>query len=580
METREWASAHEDVKSNDLPGPAGTCSGQQAAVSVLEDDLFGGGEDEGRAMLQIVHDVAPHASLAFATAFLGEESFAQNIERLARPVAAGGAGASAIADDVVYFEEPFFQDGPVAAAVNKVTGEGVTYLSSAGNDNLFEGENEIASWEAPEYRDSGGCPAEIQALAGVNGTHCIDFNPGPNTDRTFGIKVEPEATLTIDLQWAEPWQGVGTDLDAFLLNANGELVTGAAEDNLATQRPVEIVQWTNQSASEKTVQLVVNRYSGTIPRLKFALLQNGGGVSATEYPRSGGGDVVGPTVFGHAGAASAIAVGAVPFNNGTAPEEYSSRGPTTHYFGPVEGVAPAPALPSAEIVSKPDIVATDCNATTFFAHRDAGLTWRFCGTSAAAPHAAGTVALMSEAEPAATAGPLRAALVGTGTPMVPYGPCAVGGGLVESLAAAKAAHGDITPVAPEPCSPPGSAGEVFVAPGDWGSEEPPAPASAGEATIPVPGVTLEAPSTSFRRHPRMVVFTRGRTAQVVFRFGSNQAGVSFLCKVDRAPFRRCSARFVRRYAVGRHVVRVKARNSAGNVDATPALFRFRVKRVG
>ena len=62
-------------------------------------------------------------------------------------------------------------------------------------------------------------------------------------------------------------------------------------------------------------------------------------VTATEYPRSSGTDVVGPTVFGHSGSADAISVGAVPFRRSTV-ERYSSRGPTTHYFGPVEARAP------------------------------------------------------------------------------------------------------------------------------------------------------------------------------------------------------------------------------------------------
>ena len=31
---------------------------------------------------------------------------------------------------------------------------------------------------------------------------------------------------------------------------------------------------------------------------------------------------------------------------------------------------------------------------------------------------------------------------------------------------------------------------------------------------------------------------------------------------------------------GRHVLKVRARDSAGNVDRSPAVFRFRAKRVG
>ena len=107
-------------------------------------------------MAQIVHDLAPGASLAFATAFSGELAFAANIRALA------AAGAEVIVDDVAYFEEPFFQDGPVAVAVDEVTAAGVSYFSAAGNDNLIDGEgHDIASWEAPAFRDSGGCPAAI-----------------------------------------------------------------------------------------------------------------------------------------------------------------------------------------------------------------------------------------------------------------------------------------------------------------------------------------------------------------------------------------------------------------------------------
>ena len=123
-----------DVSTDDLPGVETGCSGQATPVNVLEEGPAGS-EDEGRAMLQIVHDIAPHAKLAFASAFAGELAMAQNIERLAAPASAGGAGADVIVDDVTYLEEPMFQDGPIAVAVNKVTAQGVTYLTSAGNNN-------------------------------------------------------------------------------------------------------------------------------------------------------------------------------------------------------------------------------------------------------------------------------------------------------------------------------------------------------------------------------------------------------------------------------------------------------------
>lgn len=560
--------AAEDIISGDLPGPAGSCSGQQAGVDVLDDGAIGGEPaDEGRAMLQIVHDLAPHSSLAFATAFRSEESFAQNIERLAAPVAAGGADAKVIVDDVAYFEEPFFQDGPVAAAINKVNAEGVTYLTAAGNNNLFEGGNEIASWEAPEYRDAAGCPPAIQGLAGFNGTHCMDFDPGTGTDRTFGITIAPGATLTLDLQWAEPWNGVNTDLDAFLLNAKGELLTGSVEENTGkagTQRPLEIVQWQNASSSAQTVQLAINRYSGsTSPRLKFALLENGFGVTKTEYPRSEGGDVVGPTIFGHAGDLRAIAVAAAPYSNSSEPERYSSRGPVTHYFEAVEGIGPAAPLPSPEAIAKPDVTATDCGATTFFAHRYDGVVWRFCGTSAAAPHAAAVAALLRQGNPAASVQQIRASLIETAAPVGSFSSNAVGSGLVDALAA-------VTSL-PEPLDVEDGP-STLVSPLEAEPE-----AAAPTSTMPT---STTPPNTFFKRHPPKTVRTRLSKPSLAFRFGSDQAVQTFLCKVDRTRFQRCGFRFSRRFAVGHHAVRVKARGMSGLVDSSPAVFRFRVKRIG
>jgi hypothetical protein len=123
-------TAETDISSGDLPGP-GNPLGNTTPVTVLED--FPGGTDEGRAMLQIVHDLAPKAKLAFATADDGEVGFANNIKRLKNEF-----NADVIIDDVFYFDEPFFQDGIIAQAVDYVAAKGVAYFSSAGNQSPTE----------------------------------------------------------------------------------------------------------------------------------------------------------------------------------------------------------------------------------------------------------------------------------------------------------------------------------------------------------------------------------------------------------------------------------------------------------
>ncbi len=587
--------ASDDIISKDLPGVENSCEGQAVPVHQLQSYAFEPGFeppfDEGRGMLQIVHDVAPRSRLAFSSAFNGEEAFAEGIEQLATPTASGGGGARVIVDDVGYFEEPFFQQGPVADAVDEVSEHGVTYLSAAGNDNLLDSEgNDIGSWEAPEYRDSGSCPREIRERAGTRGTHCLDFDPGGPVDRTFGLRVEPEETLTIDLQWAEPWFGVGDDLDAFLLDSEGKLLTTAAEDNLETQKPVEILQWENDSSEERTVQLAINRFAGSAdPRLKFILLEDGEGVSGTEYPTSGGGDVVGPTIYGHAASPAAVAVGAISYAASAEPEEYSSRGPVTNYFAPVEGTTPAAALIEPEVISKPDVTATDCGRTTFFARQpksEPGI-WRFCGTSAAAPHAAGVAALALSLSPKPSSEEIKSALAETGTAIGSFGSCAVGGGLVESLAALELLEGSGGGEAPEACAPPDAGGPVVRAAGDWGREDPPGPPPVEPVTpaVPTPNPPVvpitppAAPRTSFAKSPAKVVKTHGTKAKVTFRFRADQSGASFSCKFDAAAFKPCAAKVTRWFGLGGHTVKVRAATaSAGNGAA--ASFKFRVKRVG
>jgi subtilase family protein len=586
--------AADDAESGDLPGLGNPCT-DPLPTNVLADfepNVPAEPEepeptDEGRAMTQIVHDLAPKADLAFATAFEGEESFAENIEALAEPMP-GGAGADVIADDVTYFEEPFFQDGPVANAVNKVSGEGVLYFSAAGNDNLFDvSGNEIASWETPQYRDAGSCPPAIQSLASAHGSHCLDFNPGSQTDRTLGIKVAPGAALNVDLQWDEPWFGVGADLDAFLLDAAGNLITASGEDNAVTQKPFEFVHWVNKKSTQQTVQLVVNRFSGASPRLKLALLENGSGVRATEYPTSAGGDVVGPTVFGHSGSAGAIAVGAVPFNDGSVPEEYSSRGPTTHRFAPVEGTKAAEPLSSPEVLAKPEVAATDCGVTTFFSSFVVKESvWRFCGTSAAAPHAAGVAALMLDAEPSASAAEVRSALLASAVPVGEFGPCAVGEGMVEAVGAIEELKAPTGSPGPE-CEPPDASGsgEDARAAGDWGSEgtvsQPGSAAPPATTTTPPVTTTVQRPPrTFFRQRPRKLIRSQRSRIKVVFLFGSNVSDATFACRIDGGLFRVCPRRLARRFGDGWHGIQVVARDPSGSGDPTPAVYRFRVKRVG
>ena len=119
----DGADSNSDVQvSGDLPDRMTVLPGQA------------GSGDEGTAMLEIVHDLAPGSELYFATGTSGQAQFAANIEALCE------AGADIIVDDVFYFREAAFQDGIVAQGVNAAVAAGCVVFSSAGNaGNLNDG---------------------------------------------------------------------------------------------------------------------------------------------------------------------------------------------------------------------------------------------------------------------------------------------------------------------------------------------------------------------------------------------------------------------------------------------------------
>jgi hypothetical protein len=634
--------AAQDEATNDLPGALNSCSGQQTPVRVIAEAPPAASEeeeptDEGRAMLQVVHDVAPAAHLAFATAEGGEFELTRHIERLAAPVSAGGAGADVIVDDVGYFTEPFYQDGPVAVAIRRVREAGVTYLTAAGNENIKDssGRN-IGSWEAPAFRPVA-CPTKVNEFLGEISTGCMDFNPTATSDPTFGVGVANGATVAIDMQWAEPWFGVKTDLDAYLFDEAGQVLSDweAGEgdaDSIKEQVPVELLGWKNETGSEQAVFLVIDRCAGACnptatngtPRLKFEFVGHGTGVTETEYPTSSGGDTVGPTIYGHAGAAAAISVGAIRYTESSSapkePETYSSRGPVMHYFAPVTSAGPAAPLGAPEAVSKPNLTATDCASTTFFARLEAG-SWHFCGTSEAAPHAAGVAALMHEINPGASPVAIVAAMETSATKYtVVNSSTAVGAGLLNAAGALSTLGRPVALSEPPPTvtitkgpeSPSretrptfeftASRAASFTCQIDGGIEHActspyavPSKLADGTHGFVVTGtdahgqsgtssvydftIDTKAPKTKFVRHPKPLVRTKKPTYVAHFRLRSDQQPVTFYCQFDKEALRICPKTFHRRFTPGRHVVKVRAKDVIGNIAATPTRFRFRVKQV-
>lgn len=83
-----------------------------------------------------------------------------------------------------------------------------------------------------------------------------------------------------------------------------------------------------------------------------------------------------------------------------------------------------------------------------------------------------------------------------------------------------------------------------------------------------------APQTTISAGP--VSPTRSRNA--AFSFAANENGSTFQCKLDDRAWRACtSPRSYARLALGRHVFRVRATDLAGNRDASPATWTWRIR---
>ena len=81
------------------------------------------------------------------------------------------------------------------------------------------------------------------------------------------------------------------------------------------------------------------------------------------------------------------------------------------------------------------------------------------------------------------------------------------------------------------------------------------------------------PDTSFKKKPKK----KSDDDTPTFKALSNEPGSTFQCKVDKKPFEACKAKTTFDLKPGKHTVKVAAVDPAGNVDPTPAKFKFTIK---
>jgi len=229
-----------------------------------------------------VHDIAPGASLYFYTAFESEQDFANGILTLAAD------GCKVICDDVSYYDEPFFQNGIVAQAIQTVEQEGVVYVTAAGNDasNAYQNVWTPTSLTVPgRFHEMTFQDAE-------------NFGNGPLQTITIGDS--PTQKVPLLLEWNQPYGAATSGLE-MLVFQNARLLgsfTNASDDE--PNNP-----WIGvKLAGGNTYQIAIVNTSGPDPGL-IKEIAAGDGISVSISGANVG------SVYGHAMSPYAITVGTV-----------------------------------------------------------------------------------------------------------------------------------------------------------------------------------------------------------------------------------------------------------------------------
>ena len=217
--------AANDVASGDLPG-VGNPFGNTQPVVVIE-DLATTGTDEGRAMAQLVHDMAPKAKLGFATAGASQLQFADNIRSLAglagAPRAVAGFKADIIVDDIIFLGEPMFSDGIVAQGVNDVTAAGKHYFSSAGNrpsSQAYAANFRPVSPNASAVTGSNINLTGVSAALYAGGFHNFRTDGGQDIAQTIRRQAGTNTSGRVVFQWDDPFDKVTLGTQTFNAAAN------------------------------------------------------------------------------------------------------------------------------------------------------------------------------------------------------------------------------------------------------------------------------------------------------------------------------------------------------------------------
>jgi hypothetical protein len=91
-----------------------------------------------------------------------------------------------------------------------------------------------------------------------------------------------------------------------------------------------------------------------------------------------------------------------------------------------------------------------------------------------------------------------------------------------------------------------------------------------------PGPDTDPPETTITKKPKKASASR----RAKFSFASDEPNSRFECKLDKGQFKSCDSPFKKKVDLGKHRFKVRAIDAAGNVDRTPASYKWKVEKKG
>jgi Subtilase family len=359
--------------------------GELPAVQVVEptDGSSSPAGDEGTALLEELHAVAPGAALTYC----GPNTYVEYTSCLAQMIA---AGATILVDDIIFAQQDLLSaDSSEVQAVEQILAQnpGVALFTAAGNYNgsYWEG-----SYSPVALSSLGLQPLTCPSGGATQTDHYVAQFDG---DPSQLLTVAQSTSVPVVLAWADPPDQNLSKFDLYWVDRadstqSGCLAAGTASDN-------QVAQTVNFVGDTYTVYIATPDATAAGKFLKLWI--GGDGLTTLSRPTTGG--VVTPQAF----ATGAVTVGAVNGSDGVGNEieAFSSVGPATLLF-------PQQTQIQVPLLVAPDGINVDATGTYF-----AGSLFpdgNFYGTSASAPNAAGVAALIQGAFPTSSAAQLVAAL--------------------------------------------------------------------------------------------------------------------------------------------------------------------------